>query len=613
VNPGVNPEPGSGLAATGVSGDRPPRLRRALALLLVAMAVLALAVPAVRHMREQPPPPPAPMRASWVPPSELTIGAGPDYPFGLALAPDGRRLAFAASRGGEPELWLQDLGTGAARALPGTVAAALPFWSPDGRHIAFFAAGRLRAIDLDAGTVADLAEAPAPRGGAWNAAGDIIFAPRADGGLVRRGADGKTTTLTSIDPASEETSHRWPAFVDRGRLVVFLSRHRERSRDGLRLVSLDGAAGGRIATTDAGAVVSGETIVFASGEALVAQRLDPAARALTGRAELIGVPVGRGAQQQLLATTGGDALIFAPPVSALRELVRVDREGARLGTIGGPAETFDVRLSPDGGRAAVTQIDPQLGTLDVFVYDGARPVPSRRVSPATGADESAVWSPDGAQLAWLSGRRTLTVRGVGAVLPEETAARVAPPARVTDWSPDRQWIVFSQRGDGTGDDIWAVKPHDPESMTAVVRSAFNDVHGTVSPDGRWIAWASDDSGRFEVYADRFPTPQGRIKLTAGGGSDPRWRRDGRELYFRRGSEIHAAALALAGGTLDILSTARRFAAGADLRDYDARRDGSGFVLNLPADPGPQRPATLLLHWTQLIGRSSAGGNDPQSR
>jgi Tol biopolymer transport system component len=588
-------------------------MRRALASLAFALVVLALAVPAIRHLREQPPPPPALMRASWVPPSELTIGAGPDYPFGLALAPDGRRVAFAASRGGEAELWLQDLSTGAARALPGTGLAALPFWSPDGRHIAFFAAGRLRAIDLEAGTVADLAEAPAPRGGAWSAAGVIVFAPRADGGLWLRGADGGTKALTTIDSAAEEISHRWPVFADGGRLVVFLSRHREPSRDGLRLVSLDGEASGRIASTDAGAVVSGEAIVYASGEALVAQRLEPGSRSLTGRAVLLGVLVGRSTQQQLLAAAGGDTLIFAPPVSALRELVRVDRDGARLGTIGGPAESFDVRLSPDGRRAAVTEIDPQLGTLDVFVYDEARPVPSTRVSRSTSADEFPVWSPDEAQLAWLSGRRTVTVRGVGAVLPEEIAARVAPPARVTDWSPDRQWIVLSQRGEGTGDDIWAVKPHDPASMTPVVRSAFNDVQGVISPDGRWMAWASDDSGRFEIYVDRFPKPQGRIKLTAGGGSDPRWRRDGGELYFRRGSEIHAATLAMAGATLDILSTARLFAAGADLRDYDARRDGRGFVLNLPADPGPQRPATLLLHWLQLIERAGPGQAGSRSR
>jgi Tol biopolymer transport system component len=571
-------------------------MRRIAGLVALTTALAALGVPAIRHWRERPPAPPAPLRASWVPPSELAIGAGPDYPFGLALAPDGRRVAFPASRGGDVELWLQDLRTGAARALPGSALAALPFWSPDGGRLGFFAAGRLRAIDLDAGTVADLAEAPAPRGGAWNAAGDIVFAPRADGGLLRRRADGTIAAVTTIDPAAEETSHRWPAFVDGGRQVVFLARNRQPTRDGLRLVSLDGGVTGRIATTDAGPAAAGDTIVYASGEALVAQRLDPASRTLAGRAALVGVPVGRSPQQQLLATAGGDALIFAPPVSALRELVRVDRGGVRQGVIGGPAESFDVRLSPDGARAAVAQIDPQLGTLDVFIYDGARPVPSRRVSPSTNADEHPVWSPDGSQLAWLSGRRSVTMRGVGAVLPEETVVRVEPPARVTDWSADRQWIILSRRGEGTGDDIWAVKPQDPASATPIVRTAFNDVHGAVSPDGRWIAWASDDSGRFEIYADRFPKAQGRIKLTAGGGADPRWRRDGQELYFRRGSEIHAVALAMAGGTLDVASTTRLFTAGADLRDYDAAGDGTGFVLNLPSDPGPQRPAMLLLHW-----------------
>jgi hypothetical protein len=430
---------------------------------------------------------------------------------------------------------------------------------------------------------------------------------------MRRRADGTVNDLTTIDAASGEQSHRWPAMLDDGIHFVYFASTATGARQGIFLADVNRAEPPRLLTTaDASGFAASQTLIYGSGEALVAQPVDVETRALVGRAELLGVSIGRSPQQELLAAVGGDVMVFAPPPSTAREIARFSRDGARTGSVGGSADSFDARIAPDGRRVAVAEVDPQLGTLDVFVYEQGRPVPSLRVSRSTSADESAVWSPDGSLLAWLSERRTLTLRGAGAVLPEHIVARLEPPARVSAWSPDGQWILVSQRSPTTGADIWAVRSNrnaepgeasakaDAASLVPVVQSAFNDVDGVVSPDGRWIAWASDETGRFEVYVDRFPRSQGRVTVTSGGGSEPRWRRDGRELYFRRGSEIHAVALNVTAGSIDVQSTTRLFTAPPGVRAYDASPDGQWFLVNLPAEAGPPIPATLIVHWQRIV-------------
>ncbi len=208
-----------------------------------AVAVLdcsPVAVPAIRHMRErppEPPPPPQPLRAAWLPGAEVEPGAGSDYPFGLALAPDGRRVVYPAAKAGVVTLWLQDLRTGETRALPGTDQAVAPFWSADGSRIGFFAGGQLRVLDLNAGTVAPLADAASPRGATWNAAGDIVFAPAANGALIKRAVDGTIAPFTTLNAA--ESAHLWPSFLDDGRHVVFLVTSSDASRAGIWIASLD--------------------------------------------------------------------------------------------------------------------------------------------------------------------------------------------------------------------------------------------------------------------------------------------------------------------------------------------------------------------------------------
>jgi Tol biopolymer transport system component len=255
-----------------------------------------------------------------------------------------------------------------------------------------------------------------------------------------------------------------------------------------------------------------------------------------------------------------------------------------------------MRVSPDGRRTAVTELDSQLATLDVWIYEGAEPVP-RRISPALDVDEGPVWAPDGARLAWTSARTTVMVRGAQAMLPEVRLRRFEQPARVWDWSADDRWLVLGLREEGTKDDLWLLDPRRAENPVAYARSAFSEINAAVSPDGRWLAYASDESGRFEIYADAFPNASGRrVQLTMGGGAEPRWRRDARELVFRRGGSLYSVAVKPSAGRLTASNTSMLFESSAGLRAWDMTMDGERFLLNVPAAGREAPPLHVVVHW-----------------
>lgn len=536
--------------------------------------------------------PPRPLRAAWLPDQSLHVGAGTDYPFGLALSPDGRQLVFPASRAGGVGLWLQSLMTNETRALPSTDGAAAPFWSPDGARIGFFAAGKIRAIDLANGSVTDLAEASAGRGAAWNAAGDLIFAATGEGGLARRGPDGAISIVTTPDTAHGESSHRWPAFLPDGRHIVFFVRATERSRSGIWIASLDKPAERqRLTSADGQPVVSENTLLYVNDVALMAQPLDPATWTPAGRSELAGLNVGRGPLDQVFATASSEVLIYGPPGTTLRELRWTARDGAAIGGMGEPLDAWDLRLSPDGSRVAITELDPQSRTLDVWIRERSQPVP-KRLSISTDADESGVWSSDGNRIAWVAARRKIAIRGAGAVLPEQVVATFDPPLQVWDWSRDAGFLLIGRTAADTRDDLWIVPLVEGIKERPYAAAAFNQVHGVFAPSGRAIAYASDESGQFDIYVDTFPKPGSRLRVTTAGGTEPRWRGDGREIFYRRGSEIHAVTLA---GN-EVGASERLFDAGATIRSYDVTADGKRFLLNLPASSATPRAATLVVNW-----------------
>lgn len=566
-----------------------------------AIAAALLAIPAVVHWRERPPapvPPARPLRSTWIAPGGLTPGAGAEYSFGLSLAPDGRLLVYPAAKAGVATLWLHDLSTSATRELPGTDGAAMPFWSADATRIGFFSGGKIRAIELSSGTTFDLAEAASPRGAAWNAAGDLIFAPSAQGGLMRRSVAGSIAPFTTLDTG--ETAHTWPAFLDDGHVVFHVSASQP-SRSGIWVTSLDNPPSRkRVMSADGQAVVPVRTprlktqdprLLYLNDVALMLQALDPVTHEAIGRAVAVGAPAGRGALGQVFATATDDVLIYGPPGTALRELRWFSRTGQVDPASSDPIDAWDLRIAPDGRRFVVTEIDRQLRTLDVFIRTGAQPAPTR-LSLSTDVDESGVWSPDGLRVAWAGQRRKVMIRGAGAVLPEQTIAQFDTAVQVWDWSRDGRSLLIGRRHADTGDDLWIQPPTEGASAQPYATAPFDQAYGAFSPDGRAIAYASNESGQFDVYVDTYPKPGSRVRVTTAGGTEPRWAASGRELYFRRGSEIHAVQL---DGRLQVQSVAKLIDAGQAIRAFDVSPDGR-FLLNLPAANNTGGAATLVAQW-----------------
>jgi hypothetical protein len=605
---------------------------------VLAVATVAFAVPAIRHWRERPPapvPPPQPLRSSWIPPGGLDAGAG-DYSFGLSLAPDGRHLVYPAAKAGVVTLWLQDLRTGETRALPGTDGAVAPFWSIDGLRIGFFANEKIRAVDLTQGQTSDLGDAPAGRGAAWNAGGDLVFAPSATGGLSRRDPAGAVSAFTTLDTASGETAHTWPAFLPDGRHVIFLVSTTQPSRAGIWIAPLDDPSSRkRLLAADAQAIVASAQdpgpktrdprpitqdpgprtqdplIVYLRDLVLMAQPLDPASLEPAGRAEVVGVNAGRGPLGQIFATASADVLIHGAPGTTLRELRWLTRDGQPAGSTSEPIDAWDLRIAPDGRRFTVTEVDRQLRTLDVFVRTIGQPAPAR-LSLSTDIDESGVWSPDGLRVAWAGQRRKVMVRGAGAVLPEQTIATLDTPVQVWDWSRDARSLLIGRRQNDTGDDLWIQPPLEGAPAEPYVTLPFDQAFGAFAPDGRAVAYASNESGQFDIYLDAFPKPGARIRVTTAGGIEPRWSADGRELYFRRGSAIHAVTF-VRSPAREIAATTQLFDLGKTIRAFDVSRDGR-FLVNVPAEGNSSSPATLVHHWrsqTQNHGNTESRNSRAQ--
>jgi eukaryotic-like serine/threonine-protein kinase len=634
---GIRPASPAGADVAPTAGSRSDRgLDRVLSLVLIVMLALALPFviansglfPGGRTAAEWGGEAPA-LTASIVLPEGLRLGMVPGgagvtlaSPAAgrFALSPDGRHLVVVASDpSGRAMLWLRPLDSGVVQALTGTEDGQYPFWSPDSRSIAFIAGGRLKRFDLAGSSTITLAEATLGATGTWNRDGVILFTPRG-GGPIHRISDqgGESTPVTALDEEGGETQHWYPWFLPDGRSFLYFSvgapGDATRSR-AVMVGSLDapGVPGRLLVEPGSNAKFANGHLLFARGGTLVAQVLDPETLELEGEP----APVVESLQIAGLGATGtagafsvsdNGMLVYQLGAGFRSQLAWFDRSGAELERLGEPADYADVRLSPDGARAAVSVMDPMVGTRDLWTFDVARGVRVRQTFDA--ADDFApVWSPDGSELVFTSWRNaSIDLYRKRAGADEELLFSDALGQFVSDWSPDGRFIVYVAGGGVIlRSDIWILPLGRGDRAHPFAASPFPETHGQFSPDGRWLAYTSAETGRLEVYVSPFPGPGEKQQVSTAGGGWPRWSRDGTELfYLSEDNTLTAVAVDGSGGTFGVRGEERLFGARPrprarlDAYPYDVALDGRRFLINVPVGEPVPMPVTLVVNWTSLL-------------
>ena len=504
-----------------------------LAAAVATLIALALAGPAIRHYRERPADPPALVRGSFPPPAGVEFG-GAERGFDAAFTADGTRVAFVGTRDGQSALWQRLLSDERAELLPGTGGAAMPAWKPGNRVVAFFAGGKLKQIALGDDRARDLADAPRPSGAAWDRDGSLLFAPDGAGPIkrLRNGTAADETTLAAGDLA-----HAFPAVADDGALLYVALR-----ADGGRVLRYRRAGDQRdLGPTASHAEIVGSVVVYVRNGVLFAQRLDAAQRAFSGRAVPLAASAGVSAAGRGLFAASPRVIAVAPLTPITRTLHWYDARGVRGAPLIEPGPYWQARLSPDDRQLALTGADPLLRTLDVFTVALRAPTDRSRISLSLGADSDPVFTSDGRRVIFRSqqqGAAGLLARAIGS----QTAEQVILASEGTEVPTDVRdhLLMFHAPSPSTALDIWTLNLTSGERRQ-VTTGAFNERDARWSPDGRLLAFTSDESGTPEIYVDAWPRDGRRVRVTFAGGKNPQWSSDGRALYFVRGNEILRAA------------------------------------------------------------------------
>jgi eukaryotic-like serine/threonine-protein kinase len=530
-------------------------------------------------------------------------------PTSFALSPDGRQIVFVAAGDGGSTLWLRPLDQTTAQPLPGTRGATFPFWSPDSRAIGFFADAKLKRLDLPGGKAQELADASNGRGGAWSRDGVILFAANVISGLLRVPATGGTPTSVTR-PAPGELGHRFPEFLPDGRRFIFWVGPSPPEVQGLYLGSLDAPGKQRLAAADAGGTYAHPGyLLWPRQGVLVAALFDAARGALSGEPIPIAPAVGSSVatnRSALSASTTG-LLAYRTGVTGRSRLVWMDRRGTMVRALGSPDENQMVypEPSPDGQRIAVQRTVQ--GNVDIWQVDATRGIMSRFTFD-TNADSTAVWAPDGSRLIFRSNRNGVydlfekPATGAG----DERRLFASPEDKIpSDWSADGRFLLFASYVKNVPD-LWAL-PIESQGVGTpfpVVRTPFAEDQGQFSPDGRWIAYRTNESGQDEIYVQAFPGPGGKLRVSAEGGSQPRWRRDGKELfYIAPDNRLMAVAIGLlpSGQTPNVGAPVALFSVGlasrgAPKHQYAVAPDGQRFLMIVTADETNAPPITIIQNW-----------------
>jgi eukaryotic-like serine/threonine-protein kinase len=605
-----------------------------LAWLVATLSAIALTAIAVVALRLSRPGTPAPGLV------QFTIAAPESMSFGgpaaggtgdnaqVAISPDGRNIVFVAGAQSVFHIWLRPMDSVEARQVPGTEGAAFPFWSPDSQFIGFFAGNKLKRVAVAGGPVMEVADVTFGQGafghgGSWSRDNVIVFGSGRSGLLRVSSAGGLPTAVTTR--ANGEDAHRWPHFLPDGRhflySAVFGSCCPPAKAGAIKVGSLDPAEPAvTLLEADSSAIYSSGHLLFAREETMMAQAFDPDARQLNGEAVPVIERVSREGSRYVSASVSQNGtLLYARGTADSRQLTWFDRAGAILGTLGDGAPDVNLALSPDERQVALALRSGSPPNLDIWTIDIARDV-RNRVTSDPQPEGWPVWSPDGARIVFGTFERhseearlvQTLVNGTEAnetlFEAKGTPSRPCGPRQCavepTHWSADGRFVLYTFEGAFPRTaDIWALPLFGDRKPFPVAQTEALESLGTFSPDGRWIAYMTDETGQFNVYVQPFLRAGGKYRISPNGGRNPHWRADGKELFYLDASGAMTAVPIDASDAFAAGLPQRLFATGAfsTQQMYSVTKDGQRFLVNARSqNAATATPLTVIVNWTSTL-------------
>jgi Tol biopolymer transport system component len=574
--------------------------RERLAWGLAAAATVAAAILGVGFVRRAPARPRL-VRFEIANPEGITTIDAP------RISPDGRHLAFnATDSSGKTRIWVRPLNALVAQPLAGTEGTTRPFWSPDSRSLGFFAEGKLNKIEVSGGPAQKICDAPSGADGSWSPEGVILFDGRTNDPIYRVSAAGGTpVAAVKAEASRKETEVGWPEFLPDGRHFLYMANGQKAEDNAYRIGSLD--------STESKALAPAQTLVtyappgyllFVREKTLVAQPFDARALKTTGEPIPLAEHIGTNSQGLARFSVSRDGTLAYRTGESGNRFLWVDRSGKEGETVGDPGENRNPAFAPGGDRLAFNLADPRSGKRDIWVRDLKRGVSSRFTFGA-GDAFCPLWSPDGRRMVFTVGvdlfEKAVEGQGEEKLLLKSDELKFA-----CDWTRDGRYIAFSSRGKETSWDIWVVPMFGDRKPIPFLKTQFTELMPVFSPDGRFLAYQSEESGRAEVYVQSFPVPGGKWQVSTSGGVEPQWRADGKELYYRAPDQklmavdIQTASGMTAGapqplfpGRFDMESLRNRFLPTAD---------GRRFLTVAPLAREAMTPTTVVLNWFAELGR-----------
>ncbi len=576
----------------------PAARRRPIAwIALAALFLLTSLTLAVIHFRETPNTPRV-LRSSIVLPEKSVVQS-------FALSPDGSWLAVAIAVEGKQQLWVRALDALQPRLLPGTEDAQYPFWSPDSRYIGFFAQGKLKKVPAGGGPPQTLCTVGLTRGGTWNRDGVILFG-LGIGPLHRVPSAGGVPT--PVATAEGGRAYRYPVFLPDGRHFLYTLNLGDQS-NGVYLAALDNPAARRILADQSSVVWVPPSpasqhghLLFIRESSFMAQPFDTRTFQLAGEA----FPI---AGQASLGTDNSYALVSASADGLLvylsgrnladRQLTWFDHSGKELAKVGSRGRFRSIALSPDEKTVAADHMSVGIAS-DLWLHELTRGMESRFTTQQTSVNSLPVWSPDGRRIVFASnrgGKYDLYVKNAGETVQDQILLQNANLKWPSDWSRDGRYLLYVENDPKTQQDLWVLPLDGDRKPVPFLQTEFNEIEGQFSPDGHWIAYASDESGRFEVYVRPYPEGPGRRKVSISGGAYPRWRSDGKELfYLTLGGKLMAASVKESTAPQELFDARIGYMRPGDAplyNCYSVAADGKRFLVNAAVAEATETPLTVV--------------------